>query len=126
MELPETAIEVDGRVIDVAPLLPLKMGAWKQLRKLGVDPVAIGQKINRGNGEVSGEVLETLVYFVLKRFDPTLTDQILDDHLELQPVMRLGSVIMRWEGTKTTEGPTSTASSPPPSDGAGDQPTSIN
>src|SRR3954471_22818093 len=109
-DLPDTAVEIDGRVIDIAPFLPLKMGSWKILRKLGVDPVAIGQKINRGTGELGGEQLDIMVYFVLRKADPTLTDAILDDNLEMPAVVRLGGLIMNGEARKTTEGPTSTSS----------------
>jgi hypothetical protein len=125
--LPDTAILLDGQLVDVAPLLPLKMGSWKALRKLGVDPISIGQKINRGTGEMDGGILSTLVYWVLAKLDPErFTEAYLDDRLEMPQMIKLGGAIMQQEARKTAEGPTSTSSSPLPNVGTGDQATSIN
>jgi hypothetical protein len=126
MELPDTAVLLDGRVIDLAPVLPLKMGSWKALRKLGVDPIAIGQKINRGTGEMDGGLLGTLVYWVMAKLDPELTEAFLDEHLEMPQMIKLGGAIMQQEARTTKEGPTSTSSSPSPNGGTGGQATSIN
>lgn len=112
-------VNVAGRIIDIAPLLPLKMLHWRRLRAIGVDPVSIGQKANKG-GEISGELIQKLAYYVIQQVDAGLTDALLDDELTLPDVIRLSSAIMDQEGGKTTEGPTSTPFSSSPNDGAGD------
>ena len=118
-------VTVAGRELDIAPLLPFRMIHWRRLRAIGVDPVAMGQKANRG-GEVSGETLQKMAYYAIQQVDPALTDDVLDQELTLPAVLKLSGAIMEQEGGKTTEGPTSTPYSSAPSDGAGGLATSTN
>lgn len=113
-----TSCTVQGRQLDVAPLLPLKMVHWRRLRALGVDPVQIGNNLNR-NGQMGSDVLQTLTYYTVRLLDPSLTDAILDDELTLPDVLNIAGAVMNHEGSATTENPTSTPYSASLSDGTG-------
>lgn len=114
----DTQVTVQGKLIDVAPLLPLKMVHWRRLRAIDVDPVQIGQNLNR-NGQMSGEVLQKLAYYTIRLVDPSLSDAILDEELTLPQTLGIATSVMNHEGATAKEGPTSTPYSSSPSDGNG-------
>jgi hypothetical protein len=83
-----TTVTLNGRTIDLATALPLTLGDWKHLKKLGITP----QVLRRQDQDTDAEVLVTWVLYVLHKADAAVTiDEI--DRLTFGQLARISEVI---------------------------------
>jgi hypothetical protein len=103
-------VQVNGREIDVARVLPLTMGDWRALRKLGVTP----QALTRLGEDVDVEVLAAYAFYILHKADPSVTSEEVDGLTfeQLTPIMQVINAASRQDGDRPFSAP-STPSAPP-------------
>jgi hypothetical protein len=109
-----TTVTLNGRTIDLATALPLTLGDWKHLKKLGITP----QVLRRQDQDTDAEVLAGWVFYVLHKADRAVTQDDIDG-LTFGHLARISKVIgdlSNEDGDRPFSG-TST-SSPPPTGGA--------
>jgi hypothetical protein len=103
-------VKLNGREIDVAKAVPLTMGDWRALRKLGVTPQALA----RLGEDVDVEVLAAYAFYVLHKADPAVTSEEVDGLTfeQLSPIMQIIGAAGRTDGDRPFSAP-STPSAPP-------------
>ena len=71
IDIPQTDITLNGRKIDIAKVLPLKLRDWKQLEKKGINPKSMQ--------ETRLTDLSTIIHYILNKADSTVTEDEVDD-----------------------------------------------
>lgn len=87
-------INFHGREITVSGALPLKIKDWKALDKLGVSPNGLTEN-NIGQ-------LSILIYYILSKADPSVTQDEVDDLTMEEAVKIIGAMKL----TETPDRPT--------------------
>lgn len=121
---PRTDVEINGRIIDIAHVIPFKMTTWRALRPRGIDPMIIARTGQRE--ELVAKDLEPIAITAIQLVDRTLSENDILDALTISDIVRLAIAVLQAEQVGNIDPPTSTASLPSPSDGAGDQAISLN
>jgi hypothetical protein len=120
-------VEVNDIEVDAAKALPLKMESWNLLRGQGIDPIELSRTSSRG--ELRGEHLQTIAYAVVRKAmvlcgQTMPSDDDLNEGLTFGDVTSIAMAALGAEAKQEVDRPTSTGSSPSPSDGTGDPETS--
>jgi hypothetical protein len=107
-------VEVNDIEVDAAKALPLKMESWNLLRGQGIDPIELSQ---------------TIAYAVVRKAmvlcgQTMPSDDDLNEGLTFGDVTSIAMAALGAEAKQEVDRPTSTGSSPSPSDGTGDPETS--
>jgi hypothetical protein len=107
-------VELNGRTIDVARTLPLTMGDWRALRKLGVTPHAL----TRLGEDLDVEVLAAYAFYVLHKADPSVTSEEVDGLTfdQLGPILLAVGAASQQDGDRPFSAPSTP--SPPSTGGA--------
>ena len=101
-------VALNGKMINLAKALPLRLRDWKALEAAGITAGALQQ------GRITEAV--AVILFVLQKADPTVTAEEVDDLALTDPLIRTVLEALREE---TIDRPFSTLSTPSPAPTAG-------
>jgi hypothetical protein len=104
--------------IDLNPVLPFKISTWRKLKAKGVDPIILARMAQRQ--ELDSTPLIDITVAAIQLARPGLTVEQIEDSIEFADVNRIALAVLGAESGDAVDRPTSTGSSPSPSDGAGD------
>lgn len=117
------AVTIKDRTIRVADLLPLPSGVWRrELKAYGLDLMRMNRLVADDKLEI--DHLSAVALVTLRRAEPSLTMEDIDDHLTFRQVQLVAKAAIEAEGDRAPQAldrPTSSDSSGSPSAGGGGQ-----
>jgi hypothetical protein len=109
-----TTVTLNGRTIDLSRVLPLTLGDWRGLKKLGVTP----QLLSRLDKDTDADVIAAYAFYLLHKADPTVTPDEVDalTFEQLGPILLAIGAASQQDGDRPFSAPSTP--SPPPTGGA--------